>query len=352
MGPKAAAIALKTHLPVKGLIRQTIFGQFCGGEDIEECREVSQFLAQDNIGTILDFATEGSQTEKSFDRVRDEVKKTIDESAQNPSIPFAVFKPTGIGRAALLEKRDRKLSLTMTEQNEFERFKERFEDICQYAAKKKVRILVDAEESWIQDSVDSLVRVAMLKHNKKEAIIFNTIQHYRKDRLDFLKASYGDAAANGYFLGVKLVRGAYLEKEAKKAQELGYSNPLHSSKEASDQDYNLGLRFCMENIDQISLCAGTHNEKSTKILMELMAESSLERNDKRVCFAQLFGMSDNLSYNLAKYGYNVAKYLPYGPLSELLPYLSRRAEENSSIQGQTGRELSMIEKELERRKSH
>lgn len=349
LGPKLASASLKMKLPIRGLIKSTMFGQFCGGEDIEECQETIHLLGKYNVGTILDFATEACESDADFERVLAEVMHTIELAQVDVNVPFAVFKPTGLGRSGLLEKKDRKLPLSSEEQEEFELIRNRFERICQYAYDHKVRILVDAEESWIQDSVDQLVRDMMMKFNKERAIVYNTIQLYRNDRLDFLKRSYGDAAANAYFLGVKLVRGAYLEKEGSRAKVNGYANPIHTSKEATDQDYNLALRFCIENSDKISTVAGTHNEKSTKLLVDMMDEFEISPDDERIYFAQLLGMSDNLSFRLAKDSYRVCKYVPYGKLNELLPYLSRRAEENSSIQGQSGRELSLIQEELKRR---
>ena len=349
MGPKFAGVSLKLKLPIRSLIKKTMFGQFCGGEDIEECSQTIKMLGDSGVGTILDFATEACESEADFERVMKEVMHSIELAQMEGHVPFAVFKPTGLGRSKLFEKRDRKLDLSEEEKNEFRVISERFESVCKYAFEHNVRILVDAEESWIQDSVDQLVENMMQRYNKERAIIYNTIQLYRKDRLDFLKISYGNASAKGYYLGVKLVRGAYLEKEGLRAKELGYVNPIHSSKEAADQDFNLALRYCIENSQKLSIVAGTHNEKSTKILMDLMNEFGLDSSDERVYFAQLLGMSDNLSFQLAKNGYNVCKYVPYGKLEELLPYLSRRAEENSSIQGQSGRELSLIDKELTRR---
>ncbi|SMF46923.1 proline dehydrogenase family protein [Pseudobacteriovorax antillogorgiicola] len=349
LGPILAGLSLKLRLPIRRLVKNTMFGQFCGGEDIEECRSTIQNLAHSGIGTILDFATEACRNEEDFERVKQEVKHTIELAQMERDVPFAVFKPTGLGRINLLEKRDRKLELSDAEKEEFKVVARRFEEICEYAFQHNVRVLVDAEESWIQDSVDQLVRDMMVKFNKERPIVYNTIQLYRKDRLDFLKSCYGDASAYGYHLGVKLVRGAYLEKEASHAKDLRVANPIHASKEATDQDYNLAIRFCIENIQIISLVAGTHNEKSTKLLMSLMHEFGVANHDPRVYYAQLLGMSDNLSYQLAKNGYNVCKYVPYGRLEELLPYLSRRAEENSSIQGQSGRELSLIQQELNRR---
>lgn len=350
IGPHLASVALKLRLPVRSLIKKTIFGQFCGGETIEECRVRIQELANNGIGAILDYACEGVHSEEDFDHVVEETKRTIDLAASDKAFPFAVFKPTGVARFALLEKKDRKLDLTAAERAEFQRVEARFEELARYAEKRNVRLMVDAEESWIQDSVDQIVRNLMREVNRERAILYNTFQMYRRDRLDYLKQCYGDAAANNYFLGVKLVRGAYLEKENARAKALSYRSPLHSSKEASDQDYNMALRYCMEHRDRIALCAGTHNDRSTKLLTQLMAEYGAEKDDENIYFSQLLGMSDHLTFNLAHEGYRVCKYVPYGPLENLLPYLSRRAQENSSIKGQSSRELSLIFEEMQRRK--
>lgn len=350
LGPLATRVSLSLGLPIKRFMRSTFFGQFCGGETADECQNAIDRLKGFNVGTILDFATEASLSEEDFDRVQREVLATIDLAAKKrKSIPFAVFKPSGVGPSEIIEKRDRSLDLTPKEQQRYDRFVTRFQDLCAYAWKNDVRLFIDAEESWIQNSVDQLAQEMMLKFNKDKAIIYNTIQLYRKDRLEFLKGSYAAASSRGYILGVKLVRGAYMEKEAKKAAAMGYSNPIHSSKEATDQSYNLALRFCLEHHERIALCAGTHNERSTLLLSQFMEEFNLENNNHHIYFAQLLGMSDNLTFNLAHHNYNVCKYMPYGKLGELVPYLSRRAEENSSIRGQTGRELSLIKLELERR---
>ncbi|MFW7381216.1 MAG: proline dehydrogenase family protein [Oligoflexus sp.] len=349
-GPKLASFSLRLHLPVRSLIKKTIFGQFCGGESIEECRPRIQELAGHGIGSILDYACEAVSSEQVFDRVVEETKRNIDLAARDEKLPFAVFKPTGIARFALLEKKDRRLELTDDEKVEFQRVENRFEDLASYAQQKGVRLLIDAEETWIQDSIDQIVRQLMRRVNQDAPIIYNTFQMYRRDRLDYLKQCYGDASAHNYHLGVKLVRGAYLEKETARAKAFSYRNPLHASKEATDQDFNLALRYCLEHRRRIALCAGTHNERSTKLLTQLMKEFGAEKNDPNVYFSQLLGMSDHLSFNLAHEDYRVCKYVPYGPLEDLLPYLSRRAEENSSIKGQTSRELSLIVEELQRRR--
>lgn len=349
--PAFASLSLKFKLPVRSLIKATMFGQFCGGEDIKECSSTIQELGKAGIGTILDFATEACTSESDFEAVKKEVKYTIQLAQENLDVPFAVFKPTALGRLSLLAKHDSKESLTESELREFELIRSRFKEICRFAFEHGVRVLVDAEDSWIQNSVDGLVEEMMKLYNQEEPIVFNTIQLYRRDRLQYLKQSAQQATAGGYKLGVKLVRGAYLEKEEQRAKELRYENPIQPSKEETDRDYNLALEFCLDYEHQIALVAGTHNEFSTGFLMKLMKDRSISPSDRRIYFAQLLGMSDHLSYNLAKSGYNVCKYVPYGRLEELLPYLARRAEENSSIKGQSSRELVMISQELKRRKA-
>jgi proline dehydrogenase len=349
MGPTLTDIALKLHLPIEGLIKKTVFAHFCGGETIKESLRRVDELAAFGVGTILDVAKEGEGKETDFDAVEMEVIRTIEEAATHPSIPFAVFKPTGIASMDLLIRVEQKAALTSAEQQAFARVKKRFENLCSHAANKNVRIMVDAEESWFQATVDSLVAEQMLKYNRQRALVFNTVQMYRHDRLDFLKAAYEHAEKNGYHLGVKLVRGAYLEKENKHALDRGEPSPINPSKAATDQIYDQALKFCLAHIDRIALCAGTHNEQSIRLLTALMQEQGLAPNDSRIHLAQLLGMSDNLSFNLAAKGYNIAKYVPYGKVSELLPYLTRRAQENSSVLGQTSRELSLLTSEMRRR---
>jgi proline dehydrogenase len=303
-----------------------------------------------NVGTILDYSVEGEEQEIVFEDTAKEIILTIEKAAGNPAIPFSVFKVTGVARFALLQKLNAKEKLTEEELLEFERVKQRIKAICQRAFELNVRIFIDAEESWIQDTIDGLALGMMLLYNTDRAIVFNTIQFYRHDRLEFLKKSIAHAKEVGYFYGVKLVRGAYMEKEAERASNQGYPNPIQPSKQHSDNDYNAGLKICIENISLVSICAGTHNQQSCEYLIELMRQHQITANDQRVYFSQLYGMSDNLSYNLGNAGYCVAKYLPYGPVKSVLPYLFRRAQENTSVKGQAGRELSLITAELQRRK--
>ena len=350
-GPKLMEWALKIGLPIKGLVKSTIFKQFCGGETIEESTGTIQRLYKFNIGTILDYSVEGRSTEADFDRCKNEIISTIRKAEKDPAIPFCVFKVTGIARFELLQKLDEGQALEEEEEQEFEKVHGRITEICEAAYKASVSIFVDAEESWIQYTIDNLAYEMMEKYNKEKAIVYNTIQLYRTEGLQMLTKAHETAVAKQYFLGVKLVRGAYMEKERDRAQELGYPSPIQEDKEATDNDYNDALRFCVENIETIAICAGTHNEKSCKLLAELMHLNNIPKNDKHIYFSQLLGMSDNISFNLAKQGYNVAKYVPYGPVQEVMPYLSRRANENSSVAGQTSRELSMLKKEIARRKA-
>jgi proline dehydrogenase len=351
LGPPLIEFAFKIHLPIQGLIKKTVFKQFCGGETIHECDPTMKHLYGYGIGSILDYSVEGKEEEKEFEHTTEETLHTIQKATNNPQIPFCVFKVTGLARFDLLAKVNAKEPLTHAEQMEFDRVKERVERICRKAYNSNVRIFIDAEESWIQDTIDFIAREMMLKFNRDTVIVYNTIQLYRHDRLAFLKNSYEDALKHNYHLGIKLVRGAYMEKEAARAAEKGYPNPIQPNKAASDAHYNEALKFCVERVDRISICAGTHNEQSSMLLIELMQQKNIQPSDKRIYFSQLFGMSDHISFNLSSAGYNVAKYLPYGPVKSVMPYLFRRAAENTSVKGQSGRELTLISKEVKRRKA-
>ncbi|RSK42482.1 proline dehydrogenase family protein [Hymenobacter perfusus] len=344
--------ALKWHLPgTKFLIRKSIFGQFCGGETIQECLPVIQELGRYHIGTILDYSVEGEGNDKSFDATTTELLATIDLAHRSQHIPFSVFKVTGVGDAAILEKVQAGKALTPAEQTSFEKTKKRINAICARAHQYGVRVFVDAEESWFQDTIDQLAYEMMQRYNRESAIVWNTYQLYRHDRLDALKKAQAAAVAGGYYLGGKLVRGAYMEKEGRVAAQQGRENPINPTKTATDDLYNEALRYCVQHADRISICAGTHNEASSLLLTELMQENGLRPGDPRIWFAQLYGMSDNLSYNLANAGYNTAKYVPYGPVEAVMPYLLRRADENTAIAGQTSREFMLIQKEMSRRKA-
>jgi len=348
-GPKLAKVGLDLGLPIKGILRQTIFSQFCGGETIEDCQTTCQQLSNSEIGSILDYSAEGEENEANFDFTLQETLRTIEFAKKHSYISFCVFKVTGIARFGLLEKWNNQSKLTEAEEAEKQRIINRFDTICKMGFENKIKILVDAEETWIQDVIDELAIKNMRLYNTEKAYIYNTIQHYRKDRLAFLQKCIAEANGNHFKLGVKLVRGAYMEKERARAKKMGYPSPIQEGKAESDKDYNKALKVCMENIENVALVAGTHNQESTYLLTEMMTENGIDKNDDRIWFSQLLGMSDNISFNLSKARYNVCKYVPYGPVKKLLPYLSRRAQENSSVKGQSSRELSLIEEELKRR---
>jgi proline dehydrogenase len=350
LGKYATPLAFQLGLPIKGIVKATIFRQFCGGENIDECKQTVEALGKYNIGTILDYSVEGKHEETDLDATALEIIRTAEIAKGNLMIPFCVFKVTGIARFELLEKVSAKGDLTENEKEEFRRVTERVNKICKAAFDSGTPVFLDAEESWIQPAIDDLCHSMMALYNKEKAIVFNTFQIYRHDRLEFLKQSHAKAKQANYFYGVKLVRGAYMEKERNRALEMNYESPIQPNKFAADRDYNLSLQYMVENLDSFSICAGSHNEESALFLTQLMENYKIPKNDKRIYFAQLLGMSDHISFNLANAGYNVAKYVPYGPVKEVLPYLIRRAEENTSVKGQTGRELSLIIRELKRRK--
>jgi proline dehydrogenase len=349
LGPTLLKIAFFLRLPIRSIIKKTIFEQFCGGESIKDCKGRIQSLAKFNVQTILDYSVEGESSKENFDLTANEIIKTIERAKGDGNIPFAVFKTSGLARIELLEKVSSNISLNENEKREFELLKDRVKIICQKAYDLDVRIFIDAEESWIQNTIDDLATSMMRKYNSEKAIVYNTLQMYRWDRIAFLKQSYADAENGNYYLGLKIVRGAYMEKERERAEELGYSSPIQKDKISCDKDYDLALAYCINHIDKIALCAGTHNEESSLKLIDLMRENNILKDDKRVYFSQLLGMSDHISFNLADEGYNVVKYMPYGPVKLVMPYLIRRAQENTSISGQTGRELNLIIKEKTRR---
>lgn len=350
VGPPITAFALKIGLPIQGLIKKTIFRQFCGGENIRECEKTIQTLAKGGVGTILDYSIEGEDDEKVFDETRDEILRTIRRAAKDPSIPITVFKVTGVGRFALLQKMDERMPLTDTEAEEWQRVADRVLAICEKAHAAGIPVMIDAEESWIQDTIDLLAINMMRRFNKKQAIVYNTYQLYRSDKLTSLQHDGETAKTEQFILGAKLVRGAYMEKERNRADDLGYPSPIQPDKIATDWDFNRALDYCTDNINTIAFVAGTHNEDSCLHLTELLSRKGIDPKHKHVYFAQLLGMSDNLSFNLADAGYNVAKYVPYGPIKAVMPYLFRRAQENTAISGQMSRELSLIVKEMKRRK--
>jgi proline dehydrogenase len=349
IGTFLVKLALWLHFPVKNLIKWSIFGQFCGGETLSDCNKTINSLSKNNLGTILDYSVEGEDNEYSFEKTYQEIILTIDKAKSTENIPFSVFKVSGIASTDLLEKIQNKELLNEEEKSAFEQVKTRFEKIAEYAFNQNVNLFIDAEESWIQDVIDNLANEMMEKYNKKRAIIYNTYQLYRKDILNNLKTITEKATNEHFYIGAKLVRGAYMEKEREKAHEENYCEPIHDDKVGTDIDYNLAIDFCLENRETIAICLGTHNEYSCQYLVENMAKLGIKPNDKRYYFAQLLGMSDNISFNLSKAGYNVAKYVPYGPVAAVMPYLFRRAEENTSMAGQSSREYNMLLKENNRR---
>lgn len=350
VGTRATKFALSLGLPVQGLIKSTVFEQFCGGETIQECDPVIERLGRSGIGTILDYAIEGRATEEDFDKTKNEIIRTIERAKNDPNMPFSVFKVTGIAPLGTLEKISSKKKLDAKGQAKCERIHTRVNEICEVAYSLGQPLFIDAEESWMQDAIDHLATDMMEKYNRQRPIIYNTLQMYRTDRLQFLKDSRRRAHSDGYILGVKLVRGAYMEKERERAAEMGYESPINVDKKGTDRDYNAALEYCIDHLDDIAFVNGTHNERSTQLLVQMMHQRGLAHNHPQIYFSQLYGMGDNLSYVLAKYGYNVSKYVPYGPVGDAIPYLVRRAEENSAAAGQVSRELSMISQELERRR--
>ncbi|MFI0426910.1 MAG: proline dehydrogenase family protein [Flavobacterium sp.] len=350
IGTAVTNFALKAHLPVEGLIRSTVFDHFCGGVNEVDCLKVVDKMYTKGVSSVLDYSVEGKEEETQFDAALEMTLKTIEFAREREAIPFAVFKPTGFGRLDLYEKVGEKAVLTVAEQEEWSRVIARFDLACKTAYEKDVLLLIDAEESWMQDAADAIVTDMMRKYNKQKAIVFNTLQMYRWDRLDYLKQLHEQAKTEGFYIGMKLVRGAYMEKENERAAERGIKSPICISKEATDINYDAAVLYMVENIDKMAIFAGTHNEESSYKLMRLLEEKDITKDDKRIFFGQLLGMSDNISFNLAENKYNVAKYLPFGPVRDVMPYLIRRAEENTSVAGQTSRELTLIKKEKERRK--
>lgn len=351
-GIKLANWGLRRGMPIQGLIKRSVFEQFCGGEDISSCRPLIEELARYGVGTILDYSVEGKKDLASFERTKEQILLTIREGKDNPKLPFAVFKVSGIANVDVLTKVQAGLALDNEEQEALGRAQRRIDEIFEAAASAGVRIMVDAEESWFQNLVDTWVQAAMARYNRETAIVYNTFQLYRHDMFRRLKDAHHAAVAKGYFLGAKLVRGAYMEKERERAKAMGYPSPIQPDKAATDRDFDRALQFCINNKQRVFLVSGTHNELSNLVLSELVDLHGMKRNDPRVYSAQLYGMSDAISFNLARAGYNTAKYLPYGPVGEVLPYLNRRVEENSGIAGQSSREYIQIKRELARRKQN
>lgn len=350
MGSLMTNIALKANLPVEGLIRATVFDHFCGGVNEEDCLPVVARMYKKKVCSVLDYSVEGKQEEDPFDTATQIILKLLDFVNEKDAIPFAVFKPTGFGRFALYQKIGENKSLTTAETEEWQRVVNRFDKVCKKAYELDVSLLIDGEESWMQDAADDLATQMMQKYNTKKTIVFNTLQTYRWDRLPYLKELHKKAQQEGFKIGMKVVRGAYMEKENERALEKGYPTPICESKIATDKNFDDTIEYMVANLETISIFSGTHNEQSCLKLMELMKENGIAKDNVGVWFGQLYGMSDHISFNLADRGYNIAKYLPFGPVKDVMPYLIRRAEENTSVAGQTTRELSLLKKERKRRK--
>lgn len=357
IGTRITPFVMKTGLPVDGIIRSTIFKQFVGGESLEETSITAASLAKHHVQVILDYGVEGKEGEESFEHATEEFIRVINYAATQPNIPFISIKVTGFARFSLLEKMNSAPRLRSgvhdneEEEAEQDRIYDRMYRICEVASEKGIGVLVDAEESWIQDPVDRLTIEMMRIFNKEKPVVYNTIQLYRHDRLQFLKMSHRIASQKQFKMAVKLVRGAYMEKERSRAENMGYPSPIQPDKESSDRDYNAAVEYCMQHIDNIAFVVASHNEESNLLAARLLDKKNLPHNHPHVHFSQLYGMSDNITFNLAKAGYSVSKYLPFGPIRDVIPYLMRRAQENTSVSGQTGRELSLINKELQRRKA-
>lgn len=367
LGTRITPWAIKAGLPVKGLIRNTIFKQFSGGETLQQTADVARILGKYHVDVILDYGVEGGEGgDAEYDQAATEFMKVIDYAATQPNIPFMSVKVTGLTRFALLEKLDALMharqgslikkylgaleDLNIQEREEWHKVRLRMMRVCEKAAECGVGMLVDAEESWIQDPVDALVMLMMDSFNKQRVVIYNTVQHYRHDRLQFLKDCIDAAKERGFMLGVKLVRGAYMEKERKRAADKGYASPIQPDKASSDRDFNAGVELCIENLQRVGLVVASHNEHSNMLAVEKLGQLNIPFNHPHISFSQLYGMSDNITFNLAQAGCNVSKYLPFGPINDVIPYLMRRAQENTSVKGQTGRELGLIQKELKRRR--
>ncbi len=350
IGTSVTNFAIKAKLPVEGLIRTTVFDHFCGGVSEKDCMPVVEKMWEKGVSTILDYSVEGKDTEDPLDDALAKTLEIMDFVKQEEAIPFAVFKPTGYGRLALYEKKGSGQVLTQAEQSEWDRVVQRFDKTCKKAYDLGVPLLIDSEESWMQDAADNLVEEMMRAYNTKAPIIFNTLQMYRHDRMDYLRGLMERAKTNGFKIGIKFVRGAYLEKENERAEERGYPTPMCASKQETDANYDAAITWSLGHLEDMAIYAGTHNENSSYRLMEQMEAHQISRKDPRIWFGQLYGMSDHISFNLGALGYNVSKYLPFGPVRDVMPYLIRRAEENTSVAGQTNRELELLRRERERRK--
>lgn len=350
LGSSVANLALSLHLPVSSVFRFTVYNHFCGGETFNECKRTIGKLQERNVGVLLNYGVELKETEEDFDKTVAKNLEALDFGGDNKAVKALCIKITGFGRFALFEKIQAGEALSMQEKKEYVRVKNRLDKICRAAEKNDVPVYVDAEESWIQNPLDTLVEEMMQKYNQGKCVVFNTFQIYRHDRLPYLKEQIEKAKTGGYILGAKLVRGAYMEKERERAKEMGYPSPIHKNKKAVDTDFNEGVDLCLDNLQYLYLCIASQSEESNLLAVELIEKKKIKHENERILFSQLYGMGDNITFNLAQLGFNATKYLPYGPVKDVIPYLIRRAQENTSVAGQTTRELSLIKKEIKRRK--
>ncbi|MGA0956905.1 MAG: proline dehydrogenase family protein [Flavobacteriaceae bacterium] len=351
-GKNLLKLCLKLRLPVLFIVKATVFRQFCSGENLQESFKTVKKLNDRKVKSYLHYSVESQENEKTYDNSLKEVIKSIEFAASKDILDFTVFKPTAIASSEILNKVNEEKELSDFEKGLHDRILDRFDIICKTAYENQIKVLVDAEESWLQDAIDDIVLKMMIKYNTHSTIVYNTSQMYRHDRLKYLNELKKLSIENGFYVGIKLVRGAYIEKENKRAIKRNYKSPICESKNVTDINFNEGARFILSNLDIFSLFCGSHNEKSIYDILEIMKDEGIKKNDSKIWFGQLYGMSDNISFNLAEEGYNVIKYLPFGPVKEVIPYLIRRAEENTSVKGQTSRELELIKKELKRRRSN
>jgi len=350
MGSSLTLLGLKMGLPIKGIIKNTIFEQFCGGTSLAESLKTVKELSALGVETVLDYGAEAKESEADFDLTMSEFLKVIEFAAENNSVEIVPIKVTGMARFDILEKLTAGKTLSSDEQKSWDNTLARFDKLCRIAKEKNTALFVDAEESWIQDAIDEVTDLMMERYNTDKVVVYNTFQMYRHDRLAYLEKSYKRAIEKGYMLGAKLVRGAYMEKERERAEKMGYPSPIQPDKDSTDRDYDFAVAFCVQHHEKIASCLASHNQHSTELQIDLMEKMGLEQNNPHMSFCQLYGMSDNLTFNLSKAGYRVGKYVPFGPIGDVVPYLIRRARENSSVNGEVGRELKLIQEELKRRK--
>ncbi|MBE9518488.1 MAG: proline dehydrogenase family protein [Bacteroidetes bacterium] len=351
IGNPVIRVCSALRIPIGWIVKPTAFKHFVGGETLEDCQPAVEKIKTANVYSILDYSVEGKESDKAISAALEETLRAVKNAGKNPEIPFAVFKPTAFGKHHALEVLSGKSTPDAETKEEGEKFRNRIDTLCKTAFENDIPIMIDAEDTYIQNFIDQVVMEMMQLYNKEKCIVFNTYQMYRHDRIAILEADIKKAREEKFFLGAKFVRGAYMERERLRAEKMGYEDPIQPDKESTDKDYNLALKISMDNLDIVSIFNGTHNEYSSKYLADLMIEQGVDPDDKRIWFSQLYGMSEHISYNLSDAGFNVAKYVPYGPVRFVLPYLMRRVEENSSVKGQTGRELSLIKKERQRRKN-